>query len=157
MFFAVVGCILFMGGVWMLSMAVPDCINELRSGTKLTPRFVSCSMPLIGCFLIAMGLLQIRAYWKRVLILNADAVQVEFVYGLKTLKFNDILGRRTRATRYGHCTVIVPETKRLRKLVIKEGYDVDDFFRTWLASLTDLDAADKEKRREGGNLHFWER
>ncbi|HZB87848.1 MAG TPA: hypothetical protein VE291_04240 [Terracidiphilus sp.] len=110
----------------------------------------------MGCFLLASGLLHIRAYWKRILVLTTDAIQVEFLFGLRTLRFDDILGRRSKATRYGSCTVLVPKEKYQPKLIVKEGYVVDDSYRSWLASIPDLDIADKEKRRSAGKLHFWE-
>jgi hypothetical protein len=155
-FFAVMGFFMLILGVWLLSMSLPDCIDKLRGGFSLTSQVVTCLMPVIGCFLVISGILSVRVYWKRILKLTTEAVEVEFFYGLRTLKFDDILGRRSRTTQFGSCTVLVPKEKRLRKLVIKEGFVVDDFYRNWIASLTDLDAADTEKRRAAGKLHFWE-
>ena len=51
--------------------------------------------------------------------------------------------------------MLVPKGKGQRKLVIKVGYLIDDYYRGWLSSLPDLDAFDKENRR-AGKLHFWE-
>jgi hypothetical protein len=155
-FFAVMGCFIGIMGIWLFSKSLPGCIEALKGGSSVTGRVVNGLMPVLGCFFVIGGILQVRVYWKRILILTTNAVQVEFIYGLKTLKFDDILGWRSRATQYGHCTVIVPKEKRLRKVVIKEGFVVDDFYRNWLALLPDLDAADKEKRRAAGKLHFWE-
>jgi hypothetical protein len=50
----------------------------------------------------------------------------------------------------------LPKQKSQRKMVIKEGYLIDDYYRGWLAALPDLDAVDKENRRAAGKLHFWE-
>jgi hypothetical protein len=155
-FFAVMGCFMFIMGIWLFSKSLPDCIDVLKGGPSVSSRVVTCLMPVIGCFLVISGILSVRVYWKRILTLTTNAVQVEFMYGLKTLKFDDILGRRSRATQYGRCTVLVPKGKHLRKLVIKEGFVVDDFYRDWLALLPDLDTADKENRRAAGKLHFWE-
>jgi hypothetical protein len=147
---------MFSMGILLFSKSLPDCIDVLKEGPFVTSRVVTCLMPVLGCFLVIGGILSVRVYWKRTLRLTTNAVQVEFMYGLKTLKFDDILGRRSRATQYGSCTVLVPKGKHLRKLVIKEGFVVDDFYRNWLALLPDLDAADKEKRRAAGKLHLWE-
>lgn len=155
-FFAIMGCLMFIGGVWLLSMSIPACIEAIRDSSSRTSQIINCLMPIIGCFLVIQGFLHVRVYWRRVLILTSDAVTVEFICGLRGMKFSEILGRRSRATQYGHETLIVPKTKGLRKLVIKEGYVVDDVYRNWLASLPDLDAADKEQRRAAGKLHFWE-
>jgi hypothetical protein len=106
--------------------------------------------------MVVQGAAIFRSCWKRVLALTPDAIAVEFLYGLRAMKFDDILGRRSQPTQYGQQTLIVPNTRQIRKLVIKEGYVVDDYYRNWLASLLDLDAADKERRRAGGKLHFWE-
>lgn len=153
-FFAVLGCFTIIAGVWLESKTLPAAIDAIRQGSSRTSP--SCFLAVIGCFFVVGGILQIRVYWKRILMLTADTVKVEFIYGLRGMKFTDILGRRSRATQYGKCTVVVPKTKRLRELVIKEGFVVDDFYQNWLASLPDLDAADKEQRRAAGKLHFWE-
>ena len=134
---------MFILGLWLFSMSLPDCFDKL-SGFSLTSQVETRLMPVIGCFLVITGFLSVRAYWKRILKLTRVAVEVEFIFGLRTLKFADILGRRSGATQYGSCTVLVPKQKRLRKLVIKEDFIVDDFYRNWIASLPDLDAANKE-------------
>ena len=141
-FFAVVGFFMFILGLWLFSMSLPDCFDKL-SGFSLTSQVETRLMPVIGCFLVITGFLSVRAYWKRILKLTTEAVEVEFIYGLRTLKFGDILGRRSGTTQFGGCTVLVPKQKHLKKLAIKEDFVFDDFYHNWIASLPDLDAADR--------------
>ncbi len=155
-FIAVSGGFVFIAGIWVLATLVPSQIAQLRNDPRPAALLYCCLSAAIGGFMVLQGIALFRSYWKRVLILTADAVMVEFLYGLRALKFTQILGCRAQHTRYGRQTVIVPNARPLRKLVIKEGYIVDDFYRDWLASLADLDAADKKRRRAEGKLHFWE-
>lgn len=156
MFFAILGCLASIAGIWLLAMSIPSYVAAIREGSSRTATVMAFLMVAIGSFMLVQGIAIFRSYWKRMLVLTSDAVMVEFLYGLKSIKFADILGRRSRATQYGSCTRIVPKAKSLPKITIKEGYIVDDIFRRWLALLPDLDAADKEKRRAAGKLHFWE-
>jgi hypothetical protein len=151
--FAVLGCLTCVAGLWILWQCLPDLSN--KSATR-QPLMASSFVAVVGVFLVLNGVLQVRVYSKRILVLKPQRVEVEFMYGLRGMDYEAILGRRTRATQYGSCTVLVPKEKSQRKIVIKEGYLIDDYYRGWLASLADLDAIDKENRRAAGKLHFWE-
>jgi hypothetical protein len=155
-FFAVMGCFSFVIGVWLLSQCVPDCMAALSNNSSVSSQVISSLMVILGVFLVVSGVLHVRVYWKRILVLKPEKVEVEFIYGLRSMEYDAIRGRRSRATRYGSCTVLVPKDKSRRKMVIKEGYLIDDYYRGWLSSLPDLDAFDKENRRAAGKLHFWE-
>jgi hypothetical protein len=155
-FFAVMGCFGFLAGVWLLSRCVPECLAALTNDSSVSQQVISSLMVIIGVFLVVNGALLVRVYWKRILVLKPERVEVEFMYGLRSIEYEAILGRRSRATQYGSCTVLVPKQKSQRRMVIKEGYLIDDYYRDWLASLPDLDAVDKGNRRAAGKLHFWE-
>jgi hypothetical protein len=157
MFFAVMGCLSVVAGIWLLSRCVPDCLIALSNESAThQPLMASSFMVVVGVFLVVSGVMQVRVYWKRILVLGPERVEVEFIYGLRSMEYAAIRGRRSRATQYGSCTVLVPKEKEQRKMMIKEGYLIDDYYRGWISSLPDLDVIDKENRRAAGKLHFWE-
>lgn len=155
-FFAIMGGFGFAGGVWILANLAPWSIAQFRENPRPTSLLLCCFNVAIGGFMVIQSIAILRSYWKRAIVLTSNSVTVEFLYGTRTLRFGDILGRRTQPTQYGQQTVIVPKAKQFRKLIIKDGCVVDDYYRNWLASLPDLDAIDKERRRAEGKLHFGE-
>jgi hypothetical protein len=139
-FFVIVGCFQLLLSVWLLSIALPEWLKAFSSSASGSDRLAASFRIVLASFLAMSGILSIRIYWKRILRLTADTVEVEFMYGLRSLNYKTILGRRSKATQYGRCTVLVPNDKRLRKMVIKGGFIVDDFYRNWLTTIPDLDA-----------------
>ena len=156
LFFVVLGCFQLLGGAWLLSIGLHGWLKPFdRSASGSDPLVIAFPI-IIACFLVISGALSIRIYWKRILKLSVDAVEVEFLYGARSLKYSAIKGRRSKGTQYGRCTVLVPSEQHLRKMVIKEGFIVDDFYKDWLSSIPDLDLIDKAKRKADGKLHWWE-
>ncbi|MDT7812546.1 MAG: hypothetical protein QOJ42_2462 [Acidobacteriaceae bacterium] len=121
-FFAVMGCFSFVVGIWPLSRCIPDLLAALSNRSSGSSLVVSSLVVIVGVIFVVSGPLQIRVYWKRILVLEPEKIEVEFIYGRRSIGFEATLGRRSRATQYGSCTVLVPKDKSQRKMVIKEGY-----------------------------------
>src|SRR5258708_2676959 len=102
-FFAVMGCFSIVVGIWLLSRCIPDLLAALSNRSSGSSLVVSSLMVIVGVFLLVSGALQIRVYWKRILVLEPEKVEVEFIYGLRSIEYEAILGRRSRATQYGSC------------------------------------------------------
>jgi hypothetical protein len=111
-FFAVMGCFSFVLGVWFLSRCVPDCMAALSNNSSVSSQVISSLMVIIGIFLVVSGVLHVRVYWKRILVLKPEKVEVEFIYGLRSMEYEAIRGRRSRATRHGSCRSRTPPEHR---------------------------------------------
>ena len=116
----------------------------------------------IPCYLattcLIIGVIFIRGASKVSVTLYADAIRVHGLVFSTTLQFDEILGKRRRQGKNSTHTLLIPKDKRRRKIIIKGSYSMnfDDTYNNWLASLPDLDATEKEKRRAAGKLHIWE-
>jgi hypothetical protein len=105
-----------------------------------------------------IGLIIIHGASKLSVVLSSNSIRVRTLYRSTTLRFGEILGKRSRAGRYSIHTLLMPKDKIHPKIVIKGSFGIvfDDAYTTWLASIPDLDAIDREKRRAAGRLHIWE-
>ena len=92
-FFAVMGCLSVVAGIWLLSRCVPDCLIALSNESAAhQPLMASSFMVVVGFFLVVSGVLQVRVYWKRILVLGPERVEVEFIYGLRSMEYAAIPG-----------------------------------------------------------------
>jgi hypothetical protein len=107
---------------------------------------------IFGLGLIYLGTIIFRGGSRLSVILSADSVQINGLWLSATLRMDEVLGRRQKAYRSGMRTILISK-QRAAKI---PDLAFDDFFNSWLASIPDLDAIDKEKRRSEGKLHWWE-
>jgi len=145
------GCSQIVMGVFTTFIFVRDGIYN-SSGFDFMVPFV------LGVWFFTIGFIFIRGALKLSVVLSSNSIRVHTLVRSTTLPFDEILGKRSRAGKYSTHTLLIPKGKHHRKIVIKPsfGFAFDDTYTHWLASVPDLDAIDKEKRRAAGNLHIWE-
>jgi uncharacterized membrane protein HdeD (DUF308 family) len=51
-FFAVMGCLSFLVGVWLLSRCIPECLVALTNNSFVSQQVISSLMVIIGAFLV---------------------------------------------------------------------------------------------------------
>lgn len=74
-------------------------------------------------------------------VLSADRITVyQMLNGRRSLRRDEIKGRRRIQRRYDYYTMLVPNRPGLDVLKIDAGYATDAVFDAWLASIPDLDA-----------------
>src|SRR5260370_38393616 len=87
-FFAVMGCLSVVAGIWLLSRCVPDCLIALSNESAThQPLMASSFMVVVGVFLVVSGVLQVRVYWNRILVLCPGRVQVGVIFGLRSMEY----------------------------------------------------------------------
>ena len=89
-----------------------------------------------------------------------DTTSHVYIRGLlryRELRLADVVGKRKRVGKSCTITYLISNpTARLSPARLPDDVAYDETFNAWLASVPDLDAIDKEKRRAAGKLHFWE-
>lgn len=97
---------------------------------------------LLALALIALGILIALSCGRARLVLRADSIEMQGVFGTRLLRRDAIAGRRLRPTRGKPIRVIVP--RQGRPLAINSGFPADDVLDAWYAALPDLDLKDRE-------------
>jgi hypothetical protein len=86
--------------------------------------------------------------------LTSEVLEIHDLFRSRTLRISEIAGQRRKLYRNGPRTVLVTGSATNKNgTPLPEGVVFDQAFDHWLASIPDLDATDKEKRRAAGKLH----
>jgi hypothetical protein len=108
------------------------------SGAAILMSLICLSFALLGSYL-AVSMVMFKV------ILRADAIEVQNVGSKRTLLREEIVGRRLLPTQYISTLELTPRDKGNKKLKIGMTMRTDAAFDAWLASITDLDAAELAK------------
>lgn len=113
------------GGVWTMSLV------------SYTPVLL-----LVALALMAMAVLIAISCNRARLILRADSIEAQGLFGSRRLRLDAIAGRRLRPTRGKPIRVVV--AKQGRPLALDSGFPVDGVLDAWYAALPDLDLQDRQ-------------
>lgn len=97
---------------------------------------------LVSFALIALAGLIVLSCSRARLVLRADSIETQSLFGTRQLRLDAIAGRRLRPTRGKPIRVIVP--KQGRPLAIGAGFPADRVLDAWYAALPDLDLQDRQ-------------
>jgi hypothetical protein len=90
--------------------------------------------------LVLMGVyLCLSAFVYRV-VLDRDSVMVKGVFRTRTLRLNEVKGRRTFSDRHGEYTVLEAKEPEGKTLAFSNYFDLDQEWFDWIESISDLDA-----------------
>jgi hypothetical protein len=113
----------------------------LSSRGARVPAFV----PLLLLVPLAIGLYALLTAFRSRLVLSADAIEVCGAFTTRRLMRAEIAGRRRIQLKNGTATVLVPRVEGQKILRFDDGqFARDPLLDTWLGSLPDLDARDRD-------------
>jgi hypothetical protein len=114
------------GSVWMMT--------SVASGSPAWLLVALAMIALAGVIALSCG--RVR------LVLRADSIETQGLFGTRVLRLDAIAGRRLRPTRGKPMRVIVP--KQGRPLALDSGFPADRVLDAWYAALPDLDLRDRQ-------------
>jgi len=155
------GCVAVAVGLCPLRMFSRPHASVHRGDAMDTALLIMAS----GIFLIG-GFLVFRSASRAIVVLTQDEVESTGLWRRQTIRLSEIRGKRWDGRRMN----IFSRDEKQRKLVIYcgLGFVFDDFYRTWLATIPDLDAIDRDQqriaresdlivRRKADKLRFYEK
>lgn len=129
----------------------------LRDGHGGNPAGGLAFLTLLFCMPIVEGFLLIRGATRVAVKLTSETIQIRGLLRYRELALSEIVGSCKRAGRGGMITYLVSATASHRSRArLPDDVAYDETFNRWLASVPDLDAIAKEKRRTAAKLHWWE-
>ncbi|HEY1589266.1 MAG TPA: hypothetical protein VGG00_05980, partial [Rhodanobacter sp.] len=130
LFLYVVAAIMAGLGGWLASIQVRQ------------PVPMSWWLLLSGVALVLLGIYIAMSSTLSCLVLRADSIETRGAFGSRTLRRNEIAGRRRQPTRGKPIQVVVP--KNGRPLRLDSGYPRDSVLDAWLDALPDLDLQERQ-------------